>query len=35
MFKVNKREVVIDSMVAARDGCMTKEWMDEFRDLFM
>src|SRR3984957_3068893 len=35
MFKANEREVMIDSMIAARDGCMTKEWMDKFRDLFM
>jgi len=35
MFKVNEREVVIDSMVAARDGHMTKEWMDKFRNLFL
>ena len=35
MFKVNEREVMIDGMIAARDGCMTKEWMDKFRDLFM
>ena len=35
MFKLNKREVVIDGMVVARDGHMTKEWMDKFRDLFM
>ena len=35
MFKVNEREVVIDGIVVARDGCMTKEWMDKFRDLFL
>src|SRR3984957_10247705 len=35
MFKVNEREVVIDGMVAAIDGHMTKEWMDKFRDLFL
>jgi hypothetical protein len=34
MFKVNKREVVIDGLVAARDGHMTREWMDRFRGLF-
>ena len=25
MLKANEREVVIDGMVAARDGCITKE----------
>jgi len=35
MFKANEREVMIDGMIAARDGCMTKEWMDKFRNLFM
>jgi len=35
MFKVNERKVVIDGMVVARDGHMTKEWMDKFRDLFI
>jgi len=35
MFKVNEREVMIDGMIAARNGHMTKEWMDKFRNLFM
>ena len=34
MFKVNEREVMIDGMIAARDGRITKEWIDKFRDLF-
>jgi len=35
IFKVNEREVIIDGMIAARNGHMTKEWMDKFRDLFI
>jgi len=35
MFKTNEREVMIDGMIAAKDGHITKEWMDKFRDLFL
>jgi len=35
IFKMNKREVVIDSLIVAKDGHMTREWMDKFKDLFL
>jgi uncharacterized protein YecA (UPF0149 family) len=32
---VDKKELVVDGLVVTKDGCMTWEWIDKFRDLYL